>query len=151
MNKTVAKKILYETLGYHSDKGSELLFSCPACGHHKRKFSINLDKNVFKCWVCDYHGRNIRRVIRRFGSFTQLQKWDQIVFAFQLFSAIFLVLKTLEPLTPLILSCVFFSWHFGPWHQLYSLIFYSLSFVYILREVLVSGKYYNFPQTFLTL
>jgi DNA primase len=78
MNKTVAKKILYETLGYFSDKGSELLFSCPACGHHKRKFSVNLDKNVFKCWVCDYHGRNIRRVIRRFGSYIQLQKWDQI-------------------------------------------------------------------------
>ena len=78
MNKTVAKKILYETLGHFSDKGSELLFSCPACGHHKRKFSINLDKNVFKCWVCDYHGRNIRRVIRRFGSYIQLQKWDQI-------------------------------------------------------------------------
>jgi DNA primase len=33
---------------------------------------------VFKCWICDYHGRNIRRVIRRYGSFTQLQKWDQI-------------------------------------------------------------------------
>ena len=78
MNKTVAKKILYETLGHYSDKGSELLFSCPACGHHKRKFSINLDKNVFKCWVCDYHGRNIRRIVRRFGSYTQLQKWDQI-------------------------------------------------------------------------
>jgi len=78
MNKTVAKKILYETLGHFSDKGSELLFSCPACGHHKRKFSVNLDKNVFKCWVCDYHGRNIRRVIRRFGSYIQLQKWDQI-------------------------------------------------------------------------
>ena len=78
MNKTVAKKILYETLGHFSDKGSELLFSCPACGHHKRKFSVNLDKNVFKCWVCDYHGRNIRRVIRRFGSYIQLQKWDKI-------------------------------------------------------------------------
>jgi DNA primase len=78
MNKTVAKKILYETLGSSWDKGTELLFKCPACGHHKRKFSINLDKNVFKCWVCDYHGRNIRRVIRRFGSYTQLQKWDQI-------------------------------------------------------------------------
>jgi len=33
---------------------------------------------VFKCWICDYHGRNIRRVVRRYGSFTQLQKWDQI-------------------------------------------------------------------------
>jgi DNA primase len=78
MNKTTAKKILYETLGSYWDKGSELLFACPSCNHHKRKFSLNLDKNVFKCWVCDYHGRNIRRVIRRFGSYTQLQKWDQI-------------------------------------------------------------------------
>ena len=33
---------------------------------------------MFKCWVCDYHGRNIRRIIRRFGSYIQLQKWDQI-------------------------------------------------------------------------
>jgi hypothetical protein len=78
MNKIVAKKILYETLGNYLDKGSELLFACPSCNHHKRKFSVNLDKNVFKCWVCDYYGRNLRRVIRRFGSFTQLQKWDQI-------------------------------------------------------------------------
>jgi len=78
MNKTKAKKILHETLGNYSDKGSELLFSCPSCGHHKRKFSVNLDKNVFKCWICDYYGRNIRRIVRRFGSYLQLQKWDQI-------------------------------------------------------------------------
>jgi DNA primase len=37
-----------------------------------------LDKNVFKCWICDYHGRNIRRIVRRYGSYIQLQKWDQI-------------------------------------------------------------------------
>ena len=78
MNKKEAKKILNETLGNHIDKGHEYLFTCPSCNHHKRKFSINLDKNVFKCWICDYRGRNIRRVIRRFGTFTQLQKWDQI-------------------------------------------------------------------------
>ena len=78
MNKKEARKILHETFGNYSDKGSELLFTCPACGHHKRKFSINLDKNAFKCWICDYRGRNIRRAIRRFGSFVQLQKWDSI-------------------------------------------------------------------------
>jgi len=78
MNKREAKKILYETLGDYSDKGSELLFACPACNHHKRKFSVNLDKNAFKCWVCDYYGRNIRRLIRRFGAYLQLQKWDAI-------------------------------------------------------------------------
>jgi len=78
MNKKEAKKILYETLGNNFDKGHEILFSCPSCGHHKRKFSINLDKDVFKCWVCDYRGRNVRRVIRRFGTYIQLQKWDAI-------------------------------------------------------------------------
>tara|TARA_R110001592_G_scaffold79663_1_gene238096 strand:- start:4047 stop:4985 length:939 start_codon:yes stop_codon:yes gene_type:complete len=78
MNKKEAKKILYETFGNYIDKENELLFSCPACDHHKRKFSVNLDKNAYKCWVCDYRGRNIRRAVRRFGSFTQLQKWDEI-------------------------------------------------------------------------
>jgi len=78
MNKKEAKKILNETLGNYIDKGHEYLFSCPSCNHRKRKFSVNLDKNVFKCWVCDYRGRNIRRIVRRFGSYTQLQKWDQV-------------------------------------------------------------------------
>jgi len=78
MNKKEAKKILNETLGNYIDKGHEFIFSCPSCNHHKRKFSVNLNKNVFKCWVCDYRGRNIRRIIRRFGSFIQLQKWDAI-------------------------------------------------------------------------
>lgn len=78
MNKKEAKKILHETFGNHTEKGSELLFTCPACNHRKRKFSVNLDKNAFKCWVCDYRGRNIRRLIRRFGSYVQLQKWDGI-------------------------------------------------------------------------
>ena len=78
MNKKEAKRILHETLGHYADKGSELLFKCPECGHHKRKFSVNLDKNVFKCWICDYRGRNIRRVVRRFGTYLQLQAWDAI-------------------------------------------------------------------------
>ena len=78
MNKKEAKKILHETFGNFIDKGNELLFRCPSCGHRKHKFSVNLSKNVFKCWICDYRGRNIRRAIRRFGSFIQLQAWDSI-------------------------------------------------------------------------
>ena len=78
MNKKEAKKILYEALGNYSDKGNELLFACPSCCHHKRKFSVNLDKNAYKCWVCDYRGRSIRRLVRRFGTYQQLQKWDAI-------------------------------------------------------------------------
>ena len=78
MNKKEAKKILHETFGTYYDKGNELLFACPSCRHRKRKFSVNLNKNVYKCWICDFRGRNIRRAIRRFGSFTQLQAWDSI-------------------------------------------------------------------------
>ena len=78
MNKKEAKRILHEAFGNYIDKGKELLFSCPSCNHHKRKLSINLDKDAFKCWICDYHGRNIRRLIRRHGTYSQLQKWEAI-------------------------------------------------------------------------
>jgi DNA primase len=78
MNIKAAKKILNEALGDSTDKGAELLFACPACDHRKRKFSINIVKNCFKCWICDYRGRNIRRVVRRFGGYSQLASWDAI-------------------------------------------------------------------------
>jgi len=63
-------------LGTFSVQRQELLFRCPACDHRKRKLSVNLGKNAFKCWVCSYRGHNIRRLVRRYGTFTQLQKWD---------------------------------------------------------------------------
>ena len=78
MKNAEVKKILQDVLGRYFDKGSELLFRCPVCGHHKHKFSVNIDKNVFKCWICDYRGRNVRRVVRRFGNHNQLASWDQI-------------------------------------------------------------------------
>ena len=78
MNKKQAKKILHEIFGNYIDKGSELLFTCPECNHRMRKFSVNLDKDVDKCWVCDHRGRSIRSIDRRFTSYTQLQAWDSI-------------------------------------------------------------------------
>ena len=78
MKNAEAKKILQKILGGYFDKGAELLFTCPVCGHHKRKFSINVHKNVYKCWICDYRGRNIRRVVRRFGDYNQLAAWDRL-------------------------------------------------------------------------
>ena len=78
MDKQEAKKILYEAFGNYKNAGPELLFKCPECDHHKRKLSINVGKNAFKCWVCDYRGRNIRRLIRKHGTYSQLEKWDAI-------------------------------------------------------------------------
>lgn len=76
MNKQTARKILYETLGHSQNRGTELLFKCPACNHHKLKLSVNLDKNAFKCWICGYRGRNNRHLVRRYGSYLHLQRWD---------------------------------------------------------------------------
>jgi len=79
VNKKEALKILNETLGDHRQTSkNEHYFKCPACNHYKHKLAINLDKNAFHCWICDYRGRNIRRLVRRFGSYIQLQKWDGI-------------------------------------------------------------------------
>ena len=91
VNKKEAKRILNQAIGRYRESGSELLIKCPSCDHHKYKLSINLNKNAFKCWVCDYRGRNIRRLIRRFGTFTQLQKWDEITNRFDIerFSELF--------------------------------------------------------------
>jgi len=69
--------ILINILGKYKKSSSELLFFCPYCKHHKQKFSLNIDKNVYKCWVCDSNGRDIRRVVRRFGAFLELQQWDK--------------------------------------------------------------------------
>ena len=61
---------------YHSN--DEHLFYCPKCKHHKRKLSVNLDKDAFKCWICDYHGRSLRRLVRKYSDFRTLQQWDKL-------------------------------------------------------------------------
>ena len=33
---------------------------------------------MFKCWICDSNGRDIRRLVRRFGTFLQRQEWDKL-------------------------------------------------------------------------
>ena len=77
-NRQKKLKILSDALGYNSNQGDEYLFACPSCKHHKRKLSVNIAKNVYQCWVCDYKGRNVRRLIRRYANFTHLQRWDEL-------------------------------------------------------------------------
>ena len=69
-------KFLKEILGRAFASNNEILFYCPYCNHHKQKFSVNVDKDCYKCWICDTHGRSLRRVVRRFGNYTQLREWD---------------------------------------------------------------------------
>ena len=71
-------KLLKNVLGSFYNKSTEYLFHCPKCGHHKRKLSINLIKGAFKCWVCDWSGRNIYRIIRQFGTTDQKYEWKSL-------------------------------------------------------------------------
>ena len=68
--------ILKNILGrYQYESKEQLLFSCPKCEHHKKKLSINVARNVFKCWVCGWSGRDLYRIVKSFGSFTEKQTW----------------------------------------------------------------------------
>ncbi len=40
--------------------------------------SVNFAQGVFKCWVCDTRGKNIYRIVRKFGNYNQRQKWLQL-------------------------------------------------------------------------
>jgi DNA primase len=71
-------KILTDVLGSYYRTKDEFLFICPYCNHHKKKFSVNLEKNFYKCWVCSTHGRNVYRVIRKFGGHHEKAQWLEI-------------------------------------------------------------------------
>lgn len=71
-------RILEDVLGGWYKTNDEYLFYCPYCKHHKRKLSINIEKSAFKCWVCDVYGRNLQRIIRKFGSYQQRKEWEEL-------------------------------------------------------------------------
>ena len=60
-------KLLKNAFGRCWSNGTEHLFHCPKCKHHKRKLSINVDKGVFKCWICDYSGTKVSQLVRRYA------------------------------------------------------------------------------------
>jgi len=70
--------LLSNILGSFYKTNDEYLFHCPKCEHHKKKLSLNLEKDAFKCWVCDYHGRSIKRLVRRYGQYSQKKEWLQL-------------------------------------------------------------------------
>lgn len=70
--------LLQDVLGRGYCSGEEHLFACPFCDHYKKKLSINLKKNKFKCWVCDTSGNSLLYLFKRFGSTQQLMEWKKL-------------------------------------------------------------------------
>ena len=48
-------------------KSSEFTIQSPDFKLNSNKLSVNINKNVFKCWICDYSGTKISPLIRRFA------------------------------------------------------------------------------------
>ena len=71
--------VLKDFLGPSYRVGDEHLFTCPKCKHHKKKLSVNIEKDSFKCWICDYKSPSIFRLVRRYGSFNQRKLWEELV------------------------------------------------------------------------
>jgi len=71
-------RVLANVFGSYIERGDELLFMCPYCDHRKKKFSVNIEKGYYKCWVCDQRGRNVSRAIRKFGNFSHFREWQEL-------------------------------------------------------------------------
>jgi hypothetical protein len=70
--------ILEGFLGDCQRSGTEYLFYCPAHEHHKPKLSVNLEKNVTKCWVCGETFRSIRFFVRKYGKREHKDAWQKV-------------------------------------------------------------------------
>ena len=68
-------EILERSFGRFFQTGEEYLFKCPKCGHYKRKLSVNIDKNVFKCWICGYSGIDLSLLLKRYAPYSEYSKW----------------------------------------------------------------------------
>jgi len=71
-------RIIRDFLGSYYKSKDEFLFHCPKCNHHRKKLSLNFDKNVFKCWVCDYVGKDIGRLVYSYGKPENKSEWKTI-------------------------------------------------------------------------
>jgi len=80
-------KIVKDILGPFYTSGSERLFTCPKCNHHKPKLSVNIEKDSFKCWICDFKAPAIYRLIRRYGNYQQRATWEELTGKFDLSNA----------------------------------------------------------------
>jgi len=77
MNELKKKRIVDDILGRPQRAGKEHLYFCKNCNHHKPKLSINYEKNVAKCWTCNWATPNLRRLVRRWGNFLHVRQWKE--------------------------------------------------------------------------
>lgn len=49
-------------------KGTDAVYFCPKCKHHKRKLEVNLNTGKYNCWVCNFSGLNLVTLFKKIGA-----------------------------------------------------------------------------------
>jgi DNA primase len=58
--------LLQEILGNYIQQKDEYLFACPFChSGHKKKLSVNISNNKWKCWICGSKGGHIIWLLKK--------------------------------------------------------------------------------------
>jgi DNA primase len=57
--------LLQELMGPSITQKDECIFACPFCHHPKKKLSINIVTNKWKCWVCGAKGGHILWLLKK--------------------------------------------------------------------------------------
>lgn len=70
--------ILIDIFGEYRRSGQEYLFRCQNCDHHKKKLSINIEKDKYHCWICNISGSKIKKLINRYGTIFHKNKWAEL-------------------------------------------------------------------------
>lgn len=70
-------EIIDEIFGntHYRTNNDEVLVFCPKHSHHKRKLSINIRNNRFRCWVCGYAGYKIFPILYDYGNTSQRERY----------------------------------------------------------------------------
>lgn len=48
--------------------GTQAMYFCPFCNHHKRKLEILLTDGKYHCWTCDISGLSIRTLLKKLNA-----------------------------------------------------------------------------------
>jgi len=68
-NKNTVLNILDSLLGRHTRKKDDnYAYHCPICHHSKQKLEIDIDSQDYHCWVCDFKGKSIKRLLDKLNA-----------------------------------------------------------------------------------
>ncbi len=54
--------------------GEEIAFYCPKCNHYKKKLTINIYKEFFHCWICDFRGKSFYSLLKSLNATPEFYK-----------------------------------------------------------------------------